>query len=156
MNPWSNLICNPEDERIQKLLGKEVFASISPMYTVKVAERGEYTQKLIGVNPNFPSAPFICESFYKGIRTLNKYPCIIPKNDVYYSYEEIIFSPCDYRINKIKGKKVYASSTPNELLQRLNSKREVRAVNLEEIRIHDSHPFHTSDGESWTCIIEAR
>ena len=153
---WNNLICNPEDERIQGLIGEEVFASISPMYTMLVAERGEYVQKLIGVDLNFPKAPFICENSYKGIKELNKCSCIIPKNNVYYSYEEVIFSPYDYRLNKIKGKKVYASSTPNELLQRLNSGREANYVDLISVNKYDSYPFHTSDGESWTCIIEAK
>ena len=156
MYNWNNLICNPEDERVQGLIGQEIFASISPMYTMIVANRGEYVQKLVGVDLNFPKAPFICESFYKGIKNLEKYSCIIPKNSVYYSYEEVIFSPYDYRLKKIKGKRVYASSTPNELLQRLNSGREVKAVDLVEVKPHDSYPFHTSDGESWTCIIEAR
>ena len=153
---WNNLICNPEDERIQGLIGEEVFASISPMYTMIVAERGEYVQKLIGVDLNFPKAPFICENSYKGIKELNKCSCIIPKNNVYYSYEEVIFSPYDYRLNKIKGKKVYASSTPNELLQRLNSGSETKCVDLISVNKYDSYPFHTSDGESWTCIIEAK
>ena len=75
---------------------------------------------------------------------------------IYYSYEEVIFSPYDYRLNKIKGKKVYASSTPNELLQRLNSGRETKCVDLISVNKYDSYPFHTSDGESWTCIIEAK
>lgn len=156
MYNWNNLICNPEDERVQRLIGQEVFASISPMYTLKVAERGEYIQRLVGVNLDFPKAPFICESFYKGIKNLENYPYIISKNNVYYSYEEVIFSPYDYRLNKIKGKKVFASSTPNDLLQRLNSGREVKPVDLVEVRVHESYPFHTSDGECWTCIIEAR
>lgn len=156
MYNWNNLICNPEDERIQGLIGQEIFASISPMYTTIVANRGEYVQKLVGVDLNFPKAPFICESSYKGIKNLENYPCIISKNNVYYSYEEVIFSPYDYRLNKIKGKKVYASSTPNDLLQRLNSRREIKPVDLVEVRVHDSYPFHTSDGECWTCIIEAR
>ena len=80
MYNWNNLICNPEDERIQGLIGEEVFASISPMYTMLVAERGEYVQKLIGVDLNFTKAPFICENSYKGIKELNKCSCIIPKN----------------------------------------------------------------------------
>lgn len=84
------------------------------------------------------------------------YPCIISKNKLYYSYEEVIFSPYDYRLNKIKGKKVYASSTPNDLLQKLNSGKEVNSVNLIEVKIHDSFPFHTSDGNWWTCIMEAK
>ena len=90
------------------------------------------------------------------IKELNKCSCIIPKNNVYYSYEEVIFSPYDYRLSKIKGKKVYASSTPNELLQRLNSGRETKCVDLISVNKYDSYPFHTSDGESWTCIIEAK
>ena len=68
MYNWNNLICNPEDERVQGLIGQEIFASISPMYTMIVANRGEYVQKLVGVDLNFPKAPFICESFYKGIK----------------------------------------------------------------------------------------
>ena len=68
MYNWNNLICNPEDERVQGLIGQEIFASISPMYTMIVANRGEYEQKLVGVDLNNPKAPFICESFYKLIK----------------------------------------------------------------------------------------
>ena len=91
MYNWNNLICNPEDERVQGLIGQEIFASISPMYTMIVANRGEYVQKLVGVDLNFPKAPFLRESFYKGVTNLEKYSCIIANNSVYYIYEKVIF-----------------------------------------------------------------
>lgn len=156
MYNWNQLIINPEDERLKDLVGEEVYASTSPMYTITVANQGDFLQKLVKVNPNFPEAPFVCLYSYKGIEDLKNYPCIIPKNRLYYSYEEVIFSPYDYRLNKIKGKKVYASSTPNDLLQRLNSGRVVKSVDLLEVNANDSFPFHTSDGEWWTCIMEAK
>lgn len=80
MYEWSDLICNPGDDRIQKLIGQEVFASISPMLTLEVAERGKYVQKLVKVNWDFPKAPFTCEYSYMGIKRLENFPCIISKN----------------------------------------------------------------------------
>lgn len=156
MYNWNSLIINPYEERLKDLIGEEVYASTSPMYTLITAEEGSFVQKLVKINPNYPQAPFVCLCSNKGIDDLKNYPCIIPKNRLYYSYEEIIFSPYDYRLSKIKGKKVFASSTPNDLLNRLNSGREVKSVDLVEVNARDSFPFHTSDGEWWTCIMEAK
>ena len=60
MYNWNQLIINPEDERLKDLVGEEVYASTSPMYTITVANQGDFLQKLIRVNPNFPEAPFVC------------------------------------------------------------------------------------------------
>lgn len=153
---WNSLIVNPQEEGLKDLIGEEVYASTSPMYTLIVANEGSFVQKLVKINPDFPEAPFVCLYSYKGIEDLTNYPCIIPKNRLYYSYEEVIFSPYDYRLNKIKGKKIYASSTPNDLLCKLNAGIKMESLDLVEVNARNSFPFHISNGEWCTCILEAK
>ena len=74
---FEDLIINPEDPDLERLIGKEVYFSYMPLYCIKLANENYKVGILKEVHKEDP-APFFVET--PGGNILN-YVCIIPKKE---------------------------------------------------------------------------